>query len=285
MISKAKPLLSFRILVLALCFTLVPALASAQGANRSITNIAGDVYRFQNNFHYSIFTITGDGVVVADPINRDAAIWLKGEIEKLTDQKITHLVYSHSHGDHASGGRVFGEASEVIVQENAPDSIDGVTPTKRFSDTLTFSQGNKTFELTYLGPGHGIDLAVMIVRPENVAFVVDVVASKRLFYRDFPNSDVGKWADQIKKIESLDFEILAGGHGPVGVKSDVTDARIYLEELREEVLAGLKAGQSVDELKSSIKMEKYKDWASYDDWLALNIQGMARHLTQSGAVN
>lgn len=285
MILQTKFLAAFRVSILALCFTLLPSLTSAQGVNRAITNITGDVYRFQNNFHFSIFTITGDGVVVTDPINREAAKWLKREIEKLTDQKITHLVYSHSHGDHASGGRVFGGASDVIVHENAPSSIDGVTPTKRFADTLTFQQGEKTFELTYLGPGHGNDLAVMIVRPENVAFVVDAVAAKRLFYRDFPNSDVGKWIDQVKKVESLDFEILAGGHGPLGVKSDVTDARVYLEELRTEVLAGLKAGLSVDELKSSIKMVKYKDWGSYEDWLALNIQGMARHLTQSGAVN
>ena len=28
------------------------------------------------------------------------------------------------------------------------------------------------------------------------------------------------------------FEILVGGHGPVGVKSDVTAGRVYMEELR-----------------------------------------------------
>ena len=106
----------------------------AQEPTRAITKIAGNVYRFQSNFHFSVFVITGDGVVVSDPINVDAATWLKAEIAKLTDQPITHLVYSHSHGDHASGGTSFGEVDTVIAQANAPASIAGVSPTTRFDD-------------------------------------------------------------------------------------------------------------------------------------------------------
>jgi len=51
------------------------------------------------------------------------------------------------------------------------------------------------------------------------------------------------------------------------------------------VLAGLQAGKTVKELQGSIKMENYKDWGSYDNWLGLNILGMARHLQAIGAVN
>ena len=125
----------------------------------------------------------------------------------------------------------------------------------------------------------------MVIRPENVAFVVDAVSSKRLFYRDFPNANVDDWINQVRKVQSLNFDILVGGHGPVGVKSDVNDALAYLQELRAEVLKGLKDGKSADELGKSIKMENYRDWAAYDSWLRLNIQGMARHLKQSGALN
>ena len=272
-------------LFLSITLSLLASNAVAQDATRAITNIAGDVYRFQNNFHYSVFVITDEGVVVTDPINAEAAAWLNDEIKKLTDKPLTHLIYSHSHGDHASGGEFFDDVSNVIAHENAPESIDGVEPTKRFSDTLSFDHGGHTFELTYLGAGHGTDLIATVIRPENIAFVVDAVSSKRLFYRDFPNSNVDDWIDQVKKVESLDFAVLAGGHGKVGVKADVSEARVYLEELRAQVLAGLKAGKTVGELQDSITMEKYKDWGSYENWLGLNISGMARHLSQSGAVN
>ncbi len=254
-------------------------------AKRSITQVTGDVYRFQNNFHVNVFVITGNGVVVTDPIDADAVEWLSAEIAKLTDQPITHLIYSHSHGDHASGGLAYDEIPNVVMHANAPDDIDGVEPTIRFDDTLHFSQGNKIFELTYLGPGHGTDMIAMIIRPENVGFVVDVASSKRLFYRDFPNANIDDWIKQVKTVQGLDFDILVGGHGAVGVKRDIDDALVYLRELRAAVLAGLKDGKSVEQLSTSITMDKYKSWANYDNWRALNVQGMARHLKAIGAVN
>ncbi len=269
--------------VLALAVLLPQGASIAQ--DRAITNIAGDVYRFQNKFHYSIFVLTEEGVVVTDPINAEAAVWLRKEIEKLTDQPITHLIYSHSHGDHASGGAAFGKIPNIIAQENAPAKIDGVEPTMRVSDVTAVKVGGKTIELTPLGPGHGNDLMAIVVQPESVAFVVDAVAAKRLPFRDFGSANVDDWTDQVRKVETLEFDIFAGGHGPMGVKEDVTQGRIYMEELREQVLAGLKSGKSSDELVGSVMMESYKDWGSYDQWRELNVQGMARHLKAVGAVN
>jgi glyoxylase-like metal-dependent hydrolase (beta-lactamase superfamily II) len=231
-----------------------------------------------------MFVITGDGVVVTDPINAEAAAWLRTEIAKITDEPITHLIYSHSHGDHASGGTEYGEVPNVIMHENAPEDIDLVEASERFSEQMTFTVGSKTFELTYLGPGHGTDMIAVVVRPDQVAFVVDVVSSKRLFYRDFPGSNVDDWIAQVKRVNELDFDILVGGHGPMGLKRDVGEGIAYLEELRAAVLKGLKAGATVDELKRDIKMEKYRDWAAYNTWRELNVQGMARHLTESGAL-
>jgi glyoxylase-like metal-dependent hydrolase (beta-lactamase superfamily II) len=258
--------------------------AIAQEPVRELTQVKDDVYRFVNNNHCSVVIITEEGVVVTDPINADAAAWLKSEIEELTDQPITHLVYSHSHGDHASGGLVFGDVPNIYAHMNAPEAIDGVEPTVRFDEQMEFGLGGHFFELTYLGPGHGEDLAAMVIRPENVAFVVDAVATKRLFYKDFPGTTIDGWTNQVRKVESLDFEILVGGHGPIGTKDDAINGRIYLEELRTAVLEGLQAGKSVDELAESITMDKYKDWIAYDDWRELNVRGTARYLLESGAV-
>jgi len=273
------------LLVMLMGGTSIATVAQAQEVKREITRVTFDIYRFQNRFHNNMIVITGDGVVVTDPINAEAASWLRAEIARLTDEPITHLIYSHSHGDHASGGTEYGDVPNVIMQQNAPEDIDLVEATERFSDQLSFTVGSKTFELTYLGPGHGTDMIAMVVQPEAVAFVVDVVSAKRLFYRDFPGADVDQWIQQVKKVEALDFDILIGGHGPVGTKKDVSAGIAYLEELRAAVLEGLRAGQSVDELKQTVLMEKYKSWGSYDQWRELNVQGMARHLVESGTVN
>jgi len=270
-------------IVLATLMSSFLTLSSASFAqDRAITNIVGDVYRFQNMFHYSIFVITDSGVIVTDPIDTKAAFWLRSEIEKITDQPITHLIYSHSHADHASGGAAFGEVPNVVAEKNAPTSIDGVVPTMRIAEATTIEVGDKTIELTPLGPGHGDDLMAIVVQPESVGFIVDAVASKRLPFRDFPNSNVDDWTQQIRNVEALEFDIFAGGHGPIGVKEDATTGRVYMEELRAHVLSGLKLGKSADELASAVTMDKYKDWGSYDQWRELNVRGMVRHLKAIG---
>ena len=96
----------FRTLVAAMAAAVVAIAlpAQAQEVKRAITKIAGDVYRFQNKFHFSVFAVTDEGIVFADPINKDAATWVKAEMTKRFGKPVTHLVYSHSHFDHASGG-------------------------------------------------------------------------------------------------------------------------------------------------------------------------------------
>ena len=53
-----------------------PAAAQPRPA-RAIEHIAGDLYRYQDNAHFSVFLVTSDGIIVTDPINRDVASWLK----------------------------------------------------------------------------------------------------------------------------------------------------------------------------------------------------------------
>lgn len=74
--------------------------------------------------------------------------------------------------------------------------------------------------------------------------------------------------------------------GPVGVKGDETPVRVYLEELRAQVLTGLNAGKSADDLVKSVTMDDYKSWGwVYNTWRPMNIHGMARHLEAIGAVD
>jgi hypothetical protein len=64
----------------------------------------------------------------------------------------------------------------------------------------------------------------------------------------------------------------------LGGKEDVRAMRVYMEELRDQVLQQVREGRSVDEIKQSVKMEKYSGWGNYKNYLPLNIEGMARHL-------
>lgn len=280
-IDRKHPLILLAILMMSFAFQ-----ASAQDTKRSLKHVEGDVYRFQNNFHFAMVVVTEDGIVVTDPINAEAVEWLKGELSERFTQPVTHMIFSHSHADHASGGQGWGDI-EVIAHEEMRKhvkigAVDTAMPTTTFSDGYSFDLGSKTFELTYLGPGHGDDLIVTIVRPENVAFVVDVVSPKRLPWRDFPRTDIDGMVQQIKVVESLEFDILLPGHSVIGTKEDATNTRLYVEHLMKEVKTALDAGQSEADILASDITDDYKDWGGYEQLRDLNIQGMIRWLTTKG---
>ena len=87
-----KKLISMVFLVALVSLFLSPVQAQTK---RAITQISGDLYRFQNNFHFSVFLVTGDGVLVTDPINAEAATWLRNEIKSRFNKPIKYLVYSN----------------------------------------------------------------------------------------------------------------------------------------------------------------------------------------------
>src|SRR5688572_33368165 len=98
---------------------LMASWALAQTPAREITQLAGEIYRFRNNNHYSIFAVTSAGIIATDPINADAAQWLKGELQRRFSQPVKYLIYSHDHADHIAGGEVFADSATVVAHENA----------------------------------------------------------------------------------------------------------------------------------------------------------------------
>ena len=166
---------------------LAPGALHAQ-AKRAITRIAGDLYRFQNKFHYSVFLVTPDGVIVTDPINKEAATWLKAEIAKRFNRPVKYLILSHDHRDHSSGGEVFADTATVIAHERAKAAIIGegrptAVPDITFSDRMTVELGGKRVELIYTGRNHTDNSIVMLFPEERTLFAVDFVSVKRLPYR------------------------------------------------------------------------------------------------------
>ena len=105
---------------------------SGDAQERAITQIAGDLYRFQNNGHYSVFLVTPEGVIATDPINSGAAKWLKNEIKARFNQPIKYVIYSHDHADHISGGEVFADDGAIVVAHTIAKACAPSAPLGQF---------------------------------------------------------------------------------------------------------------------------------------------------------
>src|SRR5688500_14588868 len=97
---------------------LVPEAAAQQPPPRSIVNVTGQLYRAQNDNHYTVFLVTPDGIIMSDPINRDFSRWLKGEIASRFKVPVRYVLYTHKDWDHASGGVVWADTAEFVGHRN-----------------------------------------------------------------------------------------------------------------------------------------------------------------------
>ncbi len=270
-------------IVLLVAASIIGPPASAQ-AERAITQVAGDLYRFQNNFHYSVFLVTPKGIIATDPINRGAAAWLKSEIEKRFGVPIRYLIYSHDHADHIAGGEVLdGDEVIVVAHENAKETIIGekrptAVPELTFSDRLTIELGGKRVDLVYVGLSHSDNMIVMHFPEERALFAVDFISVKRLPYRDLTDAYFPQWIEAIRRVEAMDFDILVPGHGLLGTKPDVIEHRKYLEQLYEAVLASAREGLTLEQMKTRITLPEFQHLGRYREWLPLNIEGMYRQV-------
>ena len=261
-----------------------------QPARREISKIAGELYMFRNNFHSSVFAVTPAGIIATDPINADAARWLKAELQTRFNQPVRYLIYSHDHADHISGGEVFADTALVIAHEDARPVIIGekrptAVPQVTFSDRMTIELGGTTVELAYAGRNHSNNSIVMRFPNERVLFAVDFIPVDSVAFRNFPDAYLDDWIESLKKVEAMEFDVLAPGHGPLGRKGNVRQFREYMEDLKSAVLQAIREGKSLDEMKQSIKLPKYEQWSGYKEDFPLNVEGMYRMVQANRLAN
>src|SRR5687767_15883731 len=99
------------------------AFAQQKPPARGIVNITGQLYRAQNDNHYTVFLVTPQGIIMSDPINRDFARWLKTELATGSKVPVRYVPYTHCAWDRASAGVVFPDAAVFVGHAIIPDAL------------------------------------------------------------------------------------------------------------------------------------------------------------------
>lgn len=268
--------------VLAITVVIGNPVHAQQESNRELVLVRGDLYRFINNHHAGIVYVTRDGIIVGDPINSEAAEWLKEELAQRFGVPVKYVFYSHHHADHASGGEVFADSGAVVVaHKNSAElirnkNIPTAAPQVLFDKLLTLELGGKQVNLHYLGANHSEDMIVAEFPQEDAVFAVDFVSVERLPYRNLSGGKFPDWYTSIDALTRLPFTYLVPGHGKVGIKNDAVEHARYLRELENRVARAKDAGLTLEEMKSTLKFPRYSEWQNYEQWLPENIEGAYR---------
>ena len=85
---------------------------------QEIGKLTGEVYYARMDDYVSVFMVTSEGIVLAEPIGTEFGTWLKVELAQRFKVPVKYVIYSHSHWDHASGGAVYADTARFIGHEN-----------------------------------------------------------------------------------------------------------------------------------------------------------------------
>ncbi len=110
--------------------------APDQEIDWNIEHISGTAYRATANNSGTVFVVTPDGIILADPLNPEFATWLKGEFDTRYGVPVRYVVYSHYHWDHASGGAVFADTARFVGHANMLSYLEMPPPSTTLSQTI-----------------------------------------------------------------------------------------------------------------------------------------------------
>lgn len=250
-----------------------------------------DVYGFRWANHVALFIVTEAGVVVVDAngqVNPRTPHLLKEAIRSVTAQPVKYFVYSHSAFDHSTGGAVFADTARFVGHRNTVDRIkaanDPTTPAPDivFDKKTTLELGGRVVDLYPADLSPTDDYIVVHDPAGRMAMFVDLIQPRNVPFRTLLGHPE-RVVERLQWLEDkLDFDVIVSGHATPqmsGTKQDVAEQRGYYRDLSAAIAtaraAGLADGSAeMTTLVASLLQPKYGAWRRFDEFLALNIQGM-----------
>ena len=248
--------------------------------------IAEGVFSFTSASGYvSMFVLTGEGVLVIEPVSSQHSMLMVEEITSITTEPIKYVFYSHNHWDHASGGKVFQDlGATIIAHEYAYQYIeanlgpDQVLPDQVWSGSQeVLTVGDTTIELHYYGGSHGVGMTAFLLPATKVLYLADTVSPNRVGFTILPDFDIKQWEHTLGEYLKLDFEKAVFTHNmypePLkgGDKEDVVQMIAFLRDIREGIYEELEKGTNPMLIPTTLKLPQYSHWAMYEEWLPMNI--------------
>ena len=129
--------------------------------------------------------VIANGVVLVDTKNPNNGQKILDKVKTVTDKPITHIINTHTHGDHVGSNAFFPAAVEIVTQENTaanmakmknfaePATKHGL-PDRTFKDRMTLLSGNESIDLYYFGTAHTGGDAFVVFRNLRVMHAGDV---------------------------------------------------------------------------------------------------------------
>jgi len=235
---------------------------------QAIEKVKDNLYLIQGQGGNTAVYVAQKGVVVVDTKLADNGQAILDQIRKVTDKPVTHIINTHTHGDHTGSNQFFPASVEVIVQENTRGYMEKMPvfqdaanrnglPDRTFKDRLSILDGRDAIDLYYFGPAHTGGDAFVVFREARTMHTGDAFANKGFPLIDRNNGGSGvAYPDTIQKAVAgiKNVDTIINGHSPMTMRwQDFVEwgefNRYFLDYARQSLKAGKSAEQAMKEFK------------------------------------
>jgi glyoxylase-like metal-dependent hydrolase (beta-lactamase superfamily II) len=220
--------------------------------------------------------IAANGVVLVDTKNPGWGQAILDKVKTVTNKPVTHIINTHTHGDHVGSNEFFPASVEVVAQANTATNMTKMSnfadaakkfalPDKTFTDRMTVLGGADAIDLYYFGPGHTNGDAFVVFRGPRTMHAGDIFARKGTPLLDMNNGGSGlKIADTLAKAaaEIKGVDSIITGHSTVMNWADLREYSEFNRAFAAAVQSSVKAGKTADQAAAELKLPAA--FAAYD---------------------
>src|SRR5687767_11770544 len=154
-----------------------------------ILKVANNLYQVPGAGGTTAVFVTEKGVVLVDTKLANNGEAILAQVKTVTDKPVTHIINTHTHGDHNGSNIFFPATVEIVTHENTSANMQKMPafqdpankhglPDRGFKDRLTVLSGNDSIDLYYFGPAHTNGDALVVFRNARVMHAGDMFAGK-----------------------------------------------------------------------------------------------------------
>jgi cyclase len=241
-----------------------------------IEKVKDNLYVITGNGGNTAAFVAAAGVVLVDTKLANNGQKILDKVKSVTDKPITHIINTHTHGDHVGSNEFFPASVEIVAQENTaanmtkmknfaePATKHGL-PDRTFKDKESVLSGKEAIDLYYFGAAHTNGDAFVVFRDLRVMHAGDVFSGPNSPIMDVNNGGSGiaypetlaKAAAGIKNIDTV-----IPGHSAVTTWQAFADYGQFMRSFVTSVSAAAKAGKTSDQAIAEFKPDA--KFASYD---------------------
>jgi cyclase len=239
-----------------------------QSQELQIEKVADNLYVILGNGGNTAAYISSNGVVLVDTKLADNGQKILDKVKSVTDKPITHIINTHTHGDHVGSNDFFAPTVDIVVHENTAANMNRMEafkdparkhglPDRTFKDKLTVLAGKDAIDLFYFGPAHTSGDAFVVFRNLRVMHAGDAFPGPQLPIMDGNNGGSGvSYPDTLAKAGNAilgNVDKVIPGHSAVTTPQAFRDYTEFITTFVTSITAAAKSGKTAEQALAEYK--------------------------------